>query len=61
MEEARAVNKQTPKEVGMALTLNNTMATDQHAYAWHMENLMLHARQLQKPRPTHNRKGWLPL
>ncbi len=61
MEEAKAVNKQTPKVVGMALTLNNTMATDQHAYAWHMENLILHAQQLQKPRPTHNRKGWLPL
>jgi hypothetical protein len=53
------VNRQAPKEVLMASPLNNAMATDHHAYAWHMQNLLLHSQQ--KPRPTHNRKGWLPL
>ena len=59
MDGAKAVNRQAPKVVLMAPTLNNAMATDQHAYAWHMQNLLLHSQQ--KPRPTHNRIGWLPL
>jgi hypothetical protein len=59
MEKAKAGNRQAPKEVLMASPLNNAMATDHHAYAWHMQNLLPHSQQ--KPRPTHNRKGWLPL
>jgi hypothetical protein len=58
MEEAKAVNKQAPKPVLMA-PFNNAFAADQHVYAWHMQNLLLHSQQ--KPRPTHNRTGWLPL
>lgn len=61
MEEAQAVSKNSQKLVLMAPPLDYAMAADQHAYAWHMQNLLLHAQQLQKPRPTHNRKGWLPL
>jgi hypothetical protein len=59
MEEAKVVKRQTSKVVFMASPRANAMATDQHAYAWHMQNLLLHSQQ--KPRPTHNRIGWLPL
>jgi hypothetical protein len=59
MEEAKVVNRQTSKVVFMASPRANAMATDQHAYAWHMQNLLLHSQQ--KPRPTRNRIGWLPL
>jgi hypothetical protein len=59
MEGVKAVNRQAPKVVLMAPALNNAMTTDQHAYAWHMQNLLLYSQQ--KPRPTHNRIGWLPL
>lgn len=59
MEGAKAVNRQAPKVVLMVSAVNNAMATDHHAYAWHMQNLLLHSQQ--KPRPTYKRIGWLPL
>jgi hypothetical protein len=59
LERAKAVNRQAQKVVFMASPLKNAIATDDHAYAWHMQNLLLHNQQ--KPRPTQNRTGWLPL
>ena len=43
-----------------ALPLYNVIATDQYAYACHMQNLLPDVQQSPKPRPTYNRKGWLP-
>ena len=61
MEEAQAFNKNAQKMGLKSPSLNYAMAADQHVYAWHMQNVLLHAQLLQKPRPTYNRKGWLPL
>jgi hypothetical protein len=61
MEDALGVNKQPQRVIPVSfIPLNNIVAIDQHAYAWHMQCHLLYARQSQKPRPTHNRIGWLP-
>jgi hypothetical protein len=61
MEEAQTENRPVQGLVSIAPSLYNTKATDQHAYAFHMQDLLPYAQQSQKPRPTYNRKGWLPL
>ncbi|HEX6430130.1 MAG TPA: hypothetical protein VF008_20690 [Niastella sp.] len=61
MEEAHTANKQTQRLISMSTPLYNAMVSDQNAYARHMQHLLLYDQLLQKPRPTNNRKGWLPL
>ena len=60
MEDALSVNKQPQRIIPVSIPLNNIVAIDQHVYAWHMQYWLAYARQLKKPRPTHNRIGWLP-
>jgi hypothetical protein len=60
LEEAQTANRQEDGLVSIAPSLYNTMATDQHAYSFYMQNLLPYAQQTQKPRPTYNRKGRYP-
>jgi hypothetical protein len=59
-DDAQTASTQAQALKPGALPLYNLIATDQHMYACHIQHLLSDVQQSPKPRPTYNRRGWLP-